>query len=316
MIDVVVIAFRCEQNIENLIIDLLKQKDFINIILVDNAATKKCGEILRFYSQKYGFPFIKNNSYNIRTAKQNALLKCSNEYVFFISGNDTVPDNYFKSIFDENYDIIFTGNKNIEYSYEDLIENKFSPRIYGKLFKRKLLLHKNLLNWEEKELFYRCDDDIKIIEKSIPGFVHKEFELNKKDFSNDYIEYKYFYDEYKYFEKKEKFQKLVIPQMITAGNKAYAKMITNKDKYKVELNNIKSAYICLKDDYGTKYDKRVFNKIRSGKFTENDVNARTFKITKKIKETGKKIWDKLKPVPKPKQNFNEIKVNKERKIKK
>lgn len=315
MIDVILIIHKCDKNVENTIFNLMKQKDFINLILVDNENNPKIQDLLKFYSKKYDLPLIYNKHYNIRIAKEEALERCKNDYVFFCGGNDTIPDNYFKNLFDPNYDIIFGGFLEKKYSYIDFINENISSSIYGKIIKKDIFIFSKMLNYEEYDNFYsRCDENTKIIQKPVLGYKHVSVEKNPKEFSAEYRKYLFFYNQYKYF-KDEEYSKIVIEKMIEYGNNAYSKMITNKDRYKVEMNNIKSCYICLKNDYGAKYNKAVFNKIKNGKFTVNDINTQKFKLLKKIKELIKKVIDEFKPI-KSSKPINEIKVNKKRKVKK
>ena len=315
MIDVILIAHKCDKNIESLIFDLIKQKDFINLILVDNENNPKIKDLLKFYAKKYNLALVVNNHYNIRTAKEEALKNCKNDYVFFCGGNDTIPDNYFKTLFDPNFDIIFGGFLGKEYEYIDFINGNINPSVYGKIMKKDIFIFSKMLNYEEYDNFYsRCNEDTKIVQKPVLGYKHVSIENNPKEFSKEYRDYVFYYNQYKYF-KDEKYSKMVIEKMIECGNNAYSKMITNKDKYKVEMNNIKSCYICLKNDYGAKYNKTIFNKIKNGKFTENDINTQKFKLFKKIKQLFKKIIDEFKPI-KTTKRINELKVNKKRKVKK
>ncbi len=97
--------------------------------------------------------------------------------------------------------------------------------------------------------------------------------------------------------------------MIKYGNIAYAKMFSDKDRYKVELSNIKNCYVCLKNDCDAKFDKRVFNKIKDGKFKEGDFQVQKFKLIKTVNKKIKEIVDDIKPKKKEKAK-KKIKIKK------
>ena len=307
MIDIILIAsYGCEDNIENLILKLLDQKN-TNIIFVDNACKKKGSEILKFYASKYKSPLVKNNNYSIKLAKERGLARANNDYICFISGNDEIKDDFFKEIFDKNYDIIIPGDKDEEITTIDFVSEKVSSSFYGKIIKRDLLLYRTPLNYEEKEAFYKFDAQTKIYQKKTNKYKHVKKELLRKEFSGVYNDYAFCYDQYKFFEKQPDIKKVAIEKMINYGNIAYAKMMSNKDRYKVELNNIKNCYISLKNNCNAKFDKKIVEKIKNGKFTEDDLNVQKFKIIKNVNKKLVKIIENIKPNIK---NKKKIKIKK------
>ena len=313
MIDVIVIAKNSESNIEKLLLSLVKQKDFINVYLVDNATGRKEQDILKFYSKKYKFKLITLKNYNINLAKQEALSRTTSDYVCFLGGNDTVPDNFFEDLFDENYSVIFADKKQAQYTLEDLVAENISSSIYGKIIDKSLLIRKTLFNHEEREVLYKAGADLKIISKKVPGYVHVPVDLTKKEFENDFKTFLFYYDQCKYF-RDEKYLKIAIEKMIYYGNRAYSKMIMRKDTYRVELNKIKSAYICLSDTHGAQFDVKTFNKIKEGKMTKNNLGAKKYEASKKMSKLFNKVKDEFKPIEKVSKT-NIIKADKKRRVK-
>lgn len=309
MIDVILIAsYGCEEKLENLILHLLDEKH-IKLIFVDNALKKKGSEIIKFYASKHKIPLIKNNNYSIKLAKERGLSRANSEYVCFISGNDEITSGYFDEIFDKKFDIIVPGKIDKEISSKDFLTEEVSNTFYGKIIKRQLLLFRTPLNYDEKEAFYKFGDEFKICEKKTNKYKHEEKFLLRKEFSGEYHNYIFCYEQYKFFEKDKELRKIAIENMIKYGNIAYSKMISDKDRYKVELNNIKNCYVCLKDDCGAKYDKRIFNKIKDGKFTEDDLNAQKFKLIKKVNKKITSVIDDIKPEIK-KKSKKKVKIKK------
>ena len=92
LVSVVVSVYNIERYIENCILSLVAQTyKNIEIILVDDGATDKSGDICDYYMKKDSrIRVIHKKNGGLSDARNRGARECKGEYIFFVDGDDTV----------------------------------------------------------------------------------------------------------------------------------------------------------------------------------------------------------------------------------
>lgn len=117
--------FRC---LESIICQMTKE---VEIILIDDGSTDNSKTICKDYCEKYRqqiYYFYQENS-GVSVARNNGLKKACGDYVFFVDGDDWVPDNSIARILQKIKD-----STNI-----DIIAGTFAKEFNGKMIQKKIV---------------------------------------------------------------------------------------------------------------------------------------------------------------------------------
>lgn len=170
LVSVVVPIYKVEDYVEACIKSVEKQ-DYPNweLILVDDGSPDKSGEICDICSSRNSkIKVIHQENQGVSAARRNGLLSCSGKWVFFLDGDDMLTPNSLSTLvsYCEEYGLdlciggfdILTSKGSINrgdkgrfriVNNEDYIngvsECRFMMALWGKLYKREVLLKTNII---------------------------------------------------------------------------------------------------------------------------------------------------------------------------
>lgn len=252
----------------------------IEIIIIDDGSKDRTQEIVKEYSihDKRIKYYLQDNS-GPSIARNNGMSKANGEYIAFCDADDNVSSLYIEKLVKEaqqyNCDIVTCGyidiskygqvqcndfyvNKaNLEkYNFIDCIFNGVGGTVWGKLFKRKIIIENNI---KMNPDIFMCEDMIFVLEyalKSVKFGALKEYlynynRLNEKSISSN-LNLNYYNSLNLVIEKIEEildnngFKKLYIDKILSERVKNLSSIFligqhSNKHNYskREKMNNIK-----------------------------------------------------------------------------
>lgn len=187
-VSVIIPVFNVSPYLENCLNSCLRQTlDDVEIILVNDGSIDNSPEIVAKYVKKYdNILFVNQENSGVVKTRERGLQLASGEYIYYLDGDDFLPDNVLLIMFDNakknESDIVFgdvnildENHKLIKYlnygsstfrSGQDLlawiVENKVGY-LWGKLIKKDLYKTNEVLKFYEMEY---CEDLIEMLQLS------------------------------------------------------------------------------------------------------------------------------------------------------
>lgn len=258
-LSIVIPAYNCERYLARCLDSITAQDNGkIEIIIVNDGSKDNTKAVALLYAEKYGYiKYFEKQNGGVSSARNLAITKISNEYVWFVDGDDRIADGAIEELFSVtcdlavfNYSCVYDGDKEIftnvvkekhEYSVnrlDGLFENyifkyKIANSLANKVFRSDIILN-NALKLDEHVAigedylfclsYYRFINSITFSSRSIYQYyqngdsaMHK---AHKRAFDYQRIIAEFVFNEYQGKLSKDNINVFLLMQLVCAIGRA------------------------------------------------------------------------------------------------